>query len=53
MNDMETERDLCSTIGTIHNGYYPKQIKEQFETAQSSSWCIRVYMYSHSQSGNT
>jgi len=37
---METQRSLCSTISTIHNGYYPKQITEHFETAQSSCMYI-------------
>jgi hypothetical protein len=49
MKDMETQRSLCSTIKSIHKGYYPKQITGRFETAQSSSWWI----YSHPQRGNT
>ena len=31
---METQRGLCTTINTIHNGYYPKQITGQYEIAQ-------------------
>jgi hypothetical protein len=38
--DMATERRLYTTVRTIHNVYYSKEIARWFETALSSLWSV-------------